>query len=204
MAKEQNVKSFDAKAMIAEHAAKGTKVKYAERLPVEIVAETKHYKVGDKINPHKIMGQALIDQGIAKAVKLLIIGLLMFGLGQSAKAQDFAGQIGTTVTHATVGADTTNVTIAKSRTAINFKYDITKNSGTVAGTIVLQGKITAAASAEQWSTINTYTLTDATTSTVVSLTANQFVNYRIIYTTTGTSSTTRKLYLLYRGYYPLQ
>lgn len=60
------LKSFDAKKMLNEHAEKGTKIRYTDRLTVEIVEDTKHYKKGDIISPHKIKGQALIDQKIAK------------------------------------------------------------------------------------------------------------------------------------------
>jgi hypothetical protein len=134
-----------------------------------------------------------------KLVKQLII-LILFTLFRTVSyGQDFADSVGTTVTHATAGADTTTFKIAKARPSAIIKYAITKNSGTVAGTIVVQGKITSKA-VEPWTTINSYTLTDATANTTVSLTPNQYVNYRVIYTTTGTSSTTRSYYLLYRGY----
>lgn len=70
MAKEPSeLATFDSKAMIAKHAEAGTVVKYAERIKVEIVKATKHYKVGQVINPHKIMGDELIAQGIAKEAK---------------------------------------------------------------------------------------------------------------------------------------
>lgn len=139
-----------------------------------------------------------------KLIKIaLILGLFAIGI-PGVKAQDFAGQIGTTVTHSVAGADTIPVEITKSRTAITFKYDIAKTSGTVAGTIVLQGKITASGSTEQWSTLNSYTLTDATATNAVTFTANNYVNYRIITTITGTSVTVHKKWLLYRQFYPLQ
>lgn len=63
---EKELATFDAKAMIAKHAKAETVIKYAERKQVEIVKATKHYKVGQVINPHKIMGEELIAQGIAK------------------------------------------------------------------------------------------------------------------------------------------
>ncbi|HWZ03030.1 MAG TPA: hypothetical protein VNX40_05415 [Mucilaginibacter sp.] len=70
MAEEkQKLAAFDSKAMIEEHAAAGTKIKYNERKEVEIVKETAHYKVGQKVKPHKIMADALVKQGIAKEVK---------------------------------------------------------------------------------------------------------------------------------------
>lgn len=137
-----------------------------------------------------------------KLITLFSVALMF--LGASVKAQDFAGQIGPTVTHTNAQADTVNVAITKSRTAITFKYDIAKTSGTVAGTIVLQAKITAAAGTEQWTTLNTYNLTDATATDSITYAANYYVNYRIITTTSGTSVTVHKKWLLYRQYYPLQ
>lgn len=66
---EERVAFFSSKQMIAENAKKETVIKYADRLEVEIVKATKHYSVGDIINPHLIKGKALISQGIAKEVK---------------------------------------------------------------------------------------------------------------------------------------
>lgn len=58
---------FDAKAMIAENGKKRTVIRYADRVKLQIVQETRHYKVGDVITPHKVMGEALVKQGIAEA-----------------------------------------------------------------------------------------------------------------------------------------
>ena len=70
MAKEnQEAATFSAKAMLLENAQKGTKIKYNDRLKVEIVKATTHYKVGMIINPHKVKAEALINAGIAKKVK---------------------------------------------------------------------------------------------------------------------------------------
>lgn len=66
MPEEAKVKVFDSKKMIAEHAEKETKINYNDRMTVEILESTKYYKKGDIISPHKIKGQALIDQKIAK------------------------------------------------------------------------------------------------------------------------------------------
>lgn len=126
---------------------------------------------------------------------ILIATVALFSYG--AKAQDFAGQIGTTVTHTNVQADTIPVTISKSRPTVTFKYDIAKTSGTIAGTIVLQGRLTTG---DAWVQVNSYTLTDATASNVVSLTNNAYLYYRVITTTSGTSVSVHKKYLLYRGY----
>ena len=67
--KKNEVASFSAKAMLLENAEKGTKIKYSDRKKVEIVKATKHYKVGMIVNPHLVKADALIKQGIAKAVK---------------------------------------------------------------------------------------------------------------------------------------
>lgn len=139
-------------------------------------------------------------------MKQLIFFVALVFACATVKAQDFADNIGTANKSMTApAADTVNVTITKSRTAITFKYDITKTSGTVAGTIVLQGRITPVSNTrEQWSTINSYTLTDATAVNDVKLTANNYVYYRVITTTSGTNVTVQNKQLLYRQFYPLQ
>jgi hypothetical protein len=137
-------------------------------------------------------------------MRKLLFALVLCVAGMVAHAQnyptDYASQIGTTRTLANATPDTVSFSIGKSRSAITVKYDIIKNSGTVAGTIVLQGKITAANSTEAWTTINSYTLTDATAVNSVLLTANHYSNYRVITTPSGTQNSTHKKYLLYRGY----
>ena len=67
--KKNEVATFNVKAMLLENAEKGTKIKYSYRKKVEIVKETKHYKVGMIVNPHLVKAEALIKQGIAKAIK---------------------------------------------------------------------------------------------------------------------------------------
>lgn len=126
---------------------------------------------------------------------LFIAAIALFSF--VAKAQDYANQIGTTVTHTNAQADTINVKITAARPTVTFKYDISKTSGTVAGTIVLQGRIT---STDQWAVVNSYTLTDTTATNTVALTNNLYLNYRVITTTSGTSVSVHKKYLLYRGY----
>lgn len=67
--KEKEVPTMDAKGMIEENAKNKTKVFYGERINLEIIADTKHYKKGRLISPHKIMGKQLIKDKIAKEVK---------------------------------------------------------------------------------------------------------------------------------------
>lgn len=130
--------------------------------------------------------------------KLFLLLVLAVGMTAFAQAQDFQGQIGTVnKVMANAVADTVNVTIAKGRSAITFHYQITKNSGTVAGTIVLQSKLTGLAG-EVWHTLNSYTITDATAENWLNFTSNQGYYYRVITTTTGTQNSTHNKYLLYR------
>jgi len=57
---------FSSKKMLADNADKKTKIRYTDRMAVEIIKDTDFYKKGDIINPHKVKGQALIDQKIGK------------------------------------------------------------------------------------------------------------------------------------------
>lgn len=67
--KQEKLAVFNSKKMIADNAQKGTKIRYNDRMQVEVVKATKHYTVGQVLNPHKIKAEALISQGIAKAKK---------------------------------------------------------------------------------------------------------------------------------------
>lgn len=137
-------------------------------------------------------------------MKKLALILLVCVAGMAAQAQNYPTSLSALIkgptTIATASTDTTRVTISGVKSAINFKYDITKNSGTVAGTIVLKGRIahsTSVSTSEQWATINSYTLTDATATNSVLLTGNNYTDYMILTTITGTSNTTHRKYLKY-------
>ena len=122
---------------------------------------------------------------------------LVVGMATFAKAQDYSGLVKqVTLTDAVV--DSAKVTISGSRSAVTFKYDIKKTSGTIAGTIALQYKVTSLTGEDQWFTYNTYTLTDATATNVVSLALNPALRWRILTTKTGTSVSVHRYYLLYR------
>jgi len=58
---------FSAKEMLKN--AVGTKMRYRDRLKVEILQDTQFYKAGQIINSSKVKGLALIDQGLALKVK---------------------------------------------------------------------------------------------------------------------------------------
>ena len=122
--------------------------------------------------------------------------MLSLAFIQPTKAQDYSGLLKVdTLTNAVT--DSTLVTISGSRSAITFKYDVTKISGTVAGTIVLQYKLTTRAD-EKWFTYNTYTLTDASATVTVPLSNNPALRWKILTTTTGTQSSAHRQYLIYR------
>ena len=137
-------------------------------------------------------------------MKKALIVLVLCLAGMVTHAQNypstFSGLLKGPTTISTATTDSTKVTITGAKAAINFKYDISKTSGTVAGTIVLKGRIahsTLGTSAEQWATINSYTLTDATATNSVTLTSNSYTDYLILTTITGTSTTVHRKYLKY-------
>ena len=65
----KDTKSMNAKEMLKENAKKERKIKYGERIKLEIITDTKHYKKGQIINPHVVMGEQLVKDKIAKRVK---------------------------------------------------------------------------------------------------------------------------------------
>lgn len=130
--------------------------------------------------------------------KIILMLALAVGFSTHLSAQDFTGRIGTAdKVFANALADTINVTISKARSAITFHNQVTKNSGTVAGTIVIQAKLTSI-SGEVWHTLDSHTITDATQEDWVTFTNNQALYYRLIRTTTGTQNSTLNSFLLYR------
>lgn len=132
--------------------------------------------------------------------KILFLSFALF-LCISVNAQDFAGLLKPARVLTNAQADTVSFDISGSRSAITFKYAIVKTSGTVAGTIVLQSRLsskTTDLAAEEWFTENSYTLTDASAVNVLKLTSNPALHYRIITTTTGTQVSSHRKYLLYR------
>lgn len=138
-------------------------------------------------------------------MKRLLLIMALCVTGMAAHAQNYPASTAvllkgpTTLTN--TATDSTKVTINGAKSAITFKYDISKTSGTVAGTIVLKARIvhsTLGTSTEQWATINSYTLTDATANDEVTFVANNYTDYLIVTTITGTSVTVHRKYLLYR------
>ena len=55
--------------MIAFHASKGTKIRYGTRKSVKVIADTDYYKKNQILEPHEIMANQLIKDGIAVEIK---------------------------------------------------------------------------------------------------------------------------------------
>jgi hypothetical protein len=60
--------SVDSKKMLKELAEKKVKVRFSERLKLEILKDTKYYKKGQIITPHVTFGNELVKLKIAKKV----------------------------------------------------------------------------------------------------------------------------------------
>ena len=56
------------KEHLKELGKEGRKIRFNQRLKVEIVKPTQFYKVGQVINPHITTGEKLLKEGIAKKV----------------------------------------------------------------------------------------------------------------------------------------
>ena len=61
--------NFDAKKMIDDNSAKGTKVKYADRVAIKLLKDTVYQKAGKVYSPHRVKALAMVEQGIAELVK---------------------------------------------------------------------------------------------------------------------------------------
>lgn len=55
--------------MLKANAEKKRKIKYNDRMEVEILFDTKHYKAGQIIAPHRVVAEQLVKEKIAKVVK---------------------------------------------------------------------------------------------------------------------------------------
>ena len=62
-------KTVDSKKMLKNLANEGRKIKFNDRVELEVLADTKHYKKGQIINPHVTFAEVLIVKKIAKATK---------------------------------------------------------------------------------------------------------------------------------------
>lgn len=134
--------------------------------------------------------------------KLLSLIALFVGFAFTVNAQntsDFSGLLKTAVTMTNAQTDSTIVAVGGSRSAITFNVQLTKVSGTTAGSIVLLYKTTNLAS-EQWITHATTALTDqaGTKGYDFKLVNNPGVRYKLLLTTSGTSVNTYRPFAVYR------
>lgn len=64
-----DTKKVDSKALLKELGAAKRKIKFNDRLNLEVVKDTDFYRKGQLISPHRVFGEQLIKNGIAKEVK---------------------------------------------------------------------------------------------------------------------------------------
>lgn len=66
---EEKKDTVDAKKMLKDLAKVGRKIKFNDRLELEVLKDTNFYKKGQIINPHVTFAETLIQNKIAKKVK---------------------------------------------------------------------------------------------------------------------------------------
>lgn len=66
---EKTEKTVDSKKMLKDLAKEGRKIKFNDRVELEVLEDTKHYKKGQLISPHRTFAEVLISKKIAKEVK---------------------------------------------------------------------------------------------------------------------------------------
>lgn len=62
-------KVMDSTAMLAKANKEKRVIRYADRKALVILTDTKHYVKGQKINPHPLVAEQLIESGVAKELK---------------------------------------------------------------------------------------------------------------------------------------
>jgi len=62
-------KTVDSKKLLKNLANEKVKIKFNDRIKLEVLNDTKLYKKGQVINPHRTFGDQLVKQKIAKEVK---------------------------------------------------------------------------------------------------------------------------------------
>ncbi len=127
----------------------------------------------------------------------LFVGMTIYAT--ETKAQDYSGLLKTAVTMTNAQVDSTIVSISKSRSAITFNAQLTRVSGTTAGSIALYYKTTTRAD-EVWTLLTTTALTDqaGTKPYEFKLTSNAGVKYKLLLTQSGTSVNTYRPFLMFR------
>ena len=59
----------NAKKMLEKANAEKRKIKYLDRVKVEVVRATKYYREGQIINPHRLVAEQLVSDGVGKILK---------------------------------------------------------------------------------------------------------------------------------------
>lgn len=61
--------NVNAKEMLLENGAKGTVIRYTDRVEIELVKDTVYQKAGKIYSPAKVKADFLVSKGIAKYTK---------------------------------------------------------------------------------------------------------------------------------------
>ena len=69
MSTEKEKSTMDSKEMIDRNAENGTVIRYGDRVKLEVIKDTRFYRKGQLINPHKVMAEQLVKDGICKEPK---------------------------------------------------------------------------------------------------------------------------------------
>jgi hypothetical protein len=66
---ESKEKSLNTKELLVSLGKEGRKIRYNDRVQLEVLEDTKHYKKGAFIAPHRVIAEELVKSKIAKEVK---------------------------------------------------------------------------------------------------------------------------------------
>lgn len=66
---EANLPKVDSKKLLKNLASEKRVIKFNDRIELEIVKDTRFYKKGQIIKPHRVFGEELVKNRIAKEVK---------------------------------------------------------------------------------------------------------------------------------------
>lgn len=66
---KEGEKGYDAKAMLAKANEDKRVIKYSDRVALKVIKKTRHYRVGQLINPHPLVAEQLLKNKVAEKVK---------------------------------------------------------------------------------------------------------------------------------------
>lgn len=171
----------------------GTKVKKNDMVTIEGTGQGKFYPAGKTSRVHKLFAKKMVDKGVAKIVGvLLLLCVFTFG-GLDARAQvnlvSEHGLVRDTVTN--TGTAYLQARIAGHKNTLGFHVVVTAISGTVAGTITLQGSndgvnFVALTDTTSVPSIPAKTVANASASYAFWLQGSPFLYYRVSWTGSGT------------------